>query len=83
MAEKYKMAGYQDGGILKMAGINVGEKMVWKHKKNAEPEGLSKYGENQDDGKLKIAKKFKWRWQENQMTWKWSENQMGGKTIWI
>jgi|LakMenEpi03Aug12_release.lakeMendotaPanAssembly.Ray.scaffolds.fasta_scaffold5246101_1 hypothetical protein len=45
MAGKYKWAGYQDGGILKMARkqkrgnvkmakiTNVGEKMVLKHKK--------------------------------------------------
>jgi hypothetical protein len=30
-----------------------------ENNKNAEPEGLSKYGKDQDDGKLKIAKKLK------------------------
>jgi hypothetical protein len=36
----------------------LGEK--WSENiKNLEIEGLSKYGENQDDGKLKIAKKLK------------------------
>jgi hypothetical protein len=30
MAEKYKMAGYQNGGILKMAGNRNEDKLKWR-----------------------------------------------------